>query len=81
MDTMTRLASLTAETTASLFPDAQGLPGAEELRRMAEEDTHGHFAPEEHAPDPVTSHGDPTPTGKVAAPARLRARTRAARRG
>jgi cytochrome c oxidase subunit 3 len=23
------------------------------------------YAPEEHAPDPVTSHGDPTPPGKV----------------
>ena len=34
MDTMTRLASLTAETAASLFPDAQGLPGAEELRGL-----------------------------------------------
>ena len=26
---------------------------------------HGYIA-EEHAPDPVTSHGDPTPPGKVA---------------
>src|SRR5215216_6315507 len=26
---------------------------------------HGYVA-EEHAPDPVTSHGDPTPPGKVA---------------
>ena len=34
MDTMTRLASLTAEAAASLFPDAQGLPGAEELRGL-----------------------------------------------
>src|SRR6476620_8313187 len=26
---------------------------------------HGYI-PEEHAPDPMTSHGDPTPPGKVA---------------
>src|SRR5437764_13813759 len=26
---------------------------------------HG-FIPEEHAPEPVTSHGDPTPPGKIA---------------
>ena len=26
---------------------------------------HG-YVPEEHAPDPVISHGDPTPPGKVA---------------
>src|SRR6188768_3912001 len=26
---------------------------------------HGYIA-EEHAPDPVTSHGDPTPPGKIA---------------
>ena len=34
MDTMSRIAALTAETAASLFPDAQGLPGAEELRGL-----------------------------------------------
>ena len=34
MDTMSRIAALTAETAAYLFPDAQGLPGAEELRGL-----------------------------------------------
>ena len=28
---------------------------------------HGYI-PEEHAPDPVIGHGDPTPPGKVGAP-------------
>ena len=34
MDMLTRIAALTAETLASLWPEAQGLPGAEEIRGL-----------------------------------------------
>ena len=34
MDTMSRIAALVSDCAASLWPDAQGLPAAEELRGL-----------------------------------------------
>ena len=34
MDTMTRLAALAADCMKSLWPDAEGLPAADELRGL-----------------------------------------------
>ena len=33
---------------------------------MSETTLNHGYVPEEHAPDPVLAHGDPTPPGKVA---------------
>ena len=33
---------------------------------MSDTDLHLGFHPEEHAPDPIISHGDPIPAGKLA---------------
>ena len=34
MDTMTRLAALAADCIHTLWPDAEGLPGAEDLKNL-----------------------------------------------
>ncbi len=51
----------------AVMPASRG-PGAGDGKGAFVSETildHG-YVPEEHAPDPVTAHGDPTPPGKVA---------------
>ena len=44
MDTMTRIAALAADCMKSLWPEAEGLPAAEEL--LKKYDYHGKYPPD-----------------------------------